>query len=225
MQKEGKLHKAQLEKYHLKVLGFDMKMVSKSLSISSCFPIRLLTSYPGWVRLTWPSSFPSLNIPFYPSSSFSSSSFHTLRILSSSHLPLPRPKRRKPLFYTPFPSPSPAEAVNNILYNTPPSTASPITRHTLNCLVSNEPGVLSRISGTLAARGFNIDSLIVAKTEVPDLSRMTIILNGRSPVIEQARRQLEDLVPVWAVLDYTHTKVVERELLLVKCSVVKLLDF
>ncbi|KAJ3409218.1 hypothetical protein HDV05_004550 [Chytridiales sp. JEL 0842] len=116
--------------------------------------------------------------------------------------------------------PSAEEAVNNILYNTPPMAPTPKTRHILNCLVSNEPGVLSRVSGILAGRGFNIDSLVVSKTEVPDLSRMTVVLKGQATTIEQARRQLEDLVPVWAVLDYTHTRIVERELLLVKVSAV-----
>ena len=83
----------------------------------------------------------------------------------------------------------------------------------------NEPGVLSRVSGILAARGFNIDSLVVCNTEVPDLSRMTIVLQGRDGVVEQARRQLEDLVPVWAVLDYTQAPLVQRELLLAKISI------
>ncbi|CDS03073.1 Putative Acetolactate synthase I/III smallsubunit [Lichtheimia ramosa] len=118
-----------------------------------------------------------------------------------------------------FPEPSVEEAVSNILYNTPPPSSAPETRHILNCLVQNEPGVLSRVSGILAARGFNIQSLVVANTEVPDLSRMTIVFNGRNVPIEQARRQLEDLVPVWAVLDYTRTKVIERELLLIKVSI------
>lgn len=93
-----------------------------------------------------------------------------------------------------FPEPSVEEAVSNILYNTPPPSSAPETRHILNCLVQNEPGVLSRVSGILAARGFNIQSLVVANTEVPDLSRMTIVFNGRNVPIEQARRQLEDLV-------------------------------
>ncbi|KAG2180983.1 hypothetical protein INT43_008565 [Umbelopsis isabellina] len=121
--------------------------------------------------------------------------------------------------FVPTLQPSAEEAVNNILYNTPPKSNAPETRHILNCLVRNEPGVLSRVSGVLAARGFNIDSLVVAKTEVPDLSRMTIIFKGQNTPIEQARRQLEDVVPVYAVLDYTNTKLVERELLLVKCSI------
>lgn len=125
----------------------------------------------------------------------------------------------------------------------PPPSLQPFTRHTLNCLVQNEPGVLSRVSGILAARGFNIDSLVVCATEVEDLSRMCIVLRGQDGVIEQARRQLEDLVsrhqtgeipgprreltfvpgplqvPVWAVLDYTRTKTIERELLLAKISI------
>ncbi len=75
------------------------------------------------------------------------------------------------------------------------------------------------MAGTLAARGFNIDSLVVCGTEIKDLSRMCIVLRGQDGVIEQARRQLEDLVPVWAVLDYTNTKVIERELMLVKVSI------
>lgn len=71
----------------------------------------------------------------------------------------------------------------------------------------------------LAARGFNIDSLVVCNTEVDDLSRMTIVLQGQEGVVEQARRQLEDLVPVWAVLDYTQSPLVQRELLLAKISI------
>lgn len=112
-----------------------------------------------------------------------------------------------------------SEAVSNILYNTPAPSKEPIKRHILNTLVQNEPGVLSRISGTLAARGFNIDSLVVCATEIRDLSRMCIVLRGQDGVVEQARRQLEDLVPVWAVLDYTQTQVIERELMLVKVSI------
>ncbi|KXN90189.1 Acetolactate synthase small subunit, mitochondrial [Leucoagaricus sp. SymC.cos] len=111
------------------------------------------------------------------------------------------------------------EAVTNILYNTPPPSLQPFKKHILNCLVQNEPGVLSRVSGILAGRGFNIDSLVVCRTEIRDLSRMCIVLSGQDGVVEQARRQLEDLVPVWAVLDYTETSVIQRELLLVKVSI------
>ncbi|KAJ6002685.1 acetolactate synthase small subunit mitochondrial precursor [Penicillium sp. IBT 35674x] len=110
-------------------------------------------------------------------------------------------------------------AVSSILYETPVPPSNPPKRHVLNCLVQNEPGVLSRVSGILAARGFNIDSLVVCNTEVEDLSRMTIVLQGQNGVVEQARRQLDDLVPVWAVLDYTDSALVQRELLLAKVSV------
>ncbi|KAF2166983.1 hypothetical protein M409DRAFT_23027 [Zasmidium cellare ATCC 36951] len=129
-------------------------------------------------------------------------------------------RRISPLPTTPSTSAiSPAAAVSSILYETPIPTSAPKTAHILNCLVQNEPGVLSRVSGILAARGFNIDSLVVCSTEVADLSRMTIVLQGQDGVVEQARRQLEDLVPVWAVLDYTQAPLVQRELLLAKISI------
>lgn len=114
---------------------------------------------------------------------------------------------------------SASAAVSNILYETPAPSVNPPKSHVLNCLVQNEPGVLSRVSGILAARGFNIDSLVVCHTEVEDLSRMTIVLSGQDGVVEQARRQLEDLVPVWAVLDYTSAPLVQRELLLAKINI------
>jgi len=60
--------------------------------------------------------------------------------------------------------------------------------------VQNEPGVLSRVAGILAGRGFNIDSLVVCQTEIKDMSRMCITLTGQDGVVEQARRQLDDLV-------------------------------
>ncbi|KAM3529422.1 hypothetical protein NHJ13051_001902 [Beauveria bassiana] len=123
-----------------------------------------------------------------------------------------------PLTETP-PSWSAQAAVSNILYETPTPSMAPPKRHILNCLVQNEPGVLSRLSGILAARGFNIDSLVVCNTEVEDLSRMTIVLTGQDGVVEQARRQLEDLVPVWAVLDYSSAALVQRELLLAKINI------
>ncbi|EIN11733.1 acetolactate synthase [Punctularia strigosozonata HHB-11173 SS5] len=129
------------------------------------------------------------------------------------HAPPPLPQMDTPRTRTA------EEAVTNILYNTPPPSMQPYKKHILNCLVQNEPGVLSRVSGILAARGFNIDSLVVCRTEIRDLSRMCIVLNGQDGVVEQARRQLEDLVPVWAVLDYTETRCIERELLLVKVSI------
>ncbi|KAL7662708.1 ACT domain-containing protein [[Candida] zeylanoides] len=109
-------------------------------------------------------------------------------------------------------------AVSSILYETPVPSRAPRKSHVLNCLVQNEPGVLSSVSGTLAARGFNIDSLVVCNTEVKDLSRMTVVLAGQDAVIEQARRQIEELVPVYAVLDYTNAEIIKRELLLARVS-------
>ncbi|AMD20032.1 HCL119Cp [Eremothecium sinecaudum] len=109
-------------------------------------------------------------------------------------------------------------AVSSILYETPEPLKQPKKQCVLNCLVQNEPGVLSRISGTLAAKGFNIDSLVVSNTDVKDLSRMTIVLQGQNAVVEQARRQIEDMVPVYAVLDYTNTEIIMRELLLTRVS-------
>lgn len=128
-------------------------------------------------------------------------------------------RRISPLPTQDSPAWSAQAAVSNILYETPAPSKAPTKRHILNCLVQNEPGVLSRVSGILAARGFNIDSLVVCHTEVEDLSRMTIVLSGQDGVVEQARRQLEDLVPVWAVLDYTQAPLVQRELLLAKVNI------
>lgn len=129
-------------------------------------------------------------------------------------------KRAAPLPVTTAPPLWSAQAaVSNILYETPTPEVDPPKRHILNCLVQNEPGVLSRLSGIIAARGFNIESLVVCNTEIKDLSRMTIVLTGHDGVVEQARRQLEDLVPVWAVLDYTNSALVQRELLLAKINI------
>ena len=154
--------------------------------------------------------------------SFSSAQYRAKSTSSTSALNYKSVHRRSPL---PLPvsdspsSPSAATAVSSILYETPSISSAPPKKHILNCLVQNEPGVLSRISGILAARGFNIDSLVVCNTEVEDLSRMTIVLRGLDGVVEQARRQLEDLVPVWAVLDYSQAALVQRELLLAKVSI------
>ncbi|CAH2354962.1 acetolactate synthase small subunit, mitochondrial [[Candida] railenensis] len=131
---------------------------------------------------------------------------------------LHRNQKRPPLPTFETPNWSADAAVSSILYETPVASKAPRKQHVLNCLVQNEPGVLSSVSGTLAARGFNIDSLVVCNTEVKDLSRMTIVLAGQDAVIEQARRQIEDLVPVYAVLDYTNAEIIKRELLLARVS-------
>ena len=116
--------------------------------------------------------------------------------------------------------PSHTEAVTNLLYNVPPAALNDKPRRrTLCALVTNESGVLSRVSGVLAGRGVNIDSLVVSETETAGLSRMTIVLKGGEDV-DQARKQLEDLVQVWAVVEFSpHAPLVERELLLVKLSI------
>ncbi|KAJ2783935.1 acetolactate synthase, regulatory subunit [Coemansia javaensis] len=108
------------------------------------------------------------------------------------------------------------QAVSNILYNTPIAPKMHTQRHILDVLAQDEPGVLSRVTGIMAARGFNIDTLVASKTEVPGLSRMTLGLRGPAIVMEQAKKQLEDLVPIWAVLDYSNTRIIERETLLIK---------
>ena len=93
-------------------------------------------------------------------------------------------------------------------------------RHTMAVLVDNESGVLSRVSGLLSARGYNIDSLTVSPTNLPDMSRMTIVIRGVPPAkAAQALKQLEDLVNVWAAVDYTGTNSLQRELVMVKVGI------
>ncbi|KAH3674386.1 hypothetical protein WICMUC_003351 [Wickerhamomyces mucosus] len=130
-----------------------------------------------------------------------------------------RNKSRPPLPTLELPKWSTQGALSSILYEAPSEVKPKINSHILNCLVQNEPGVLSLVSGTLAARGFNIDSLVVSSTEVKDLSRMTIVLKEKDAIIEQARRQIEGLVPVYAVLDYTNAEIIQRELLLARISI------
>jgi acetolactate synthase-1/3 small subunit len=91
-------------------------------------------------------------------------------------------------------------------------------RHVLSALVQNVPGVLSNVSGMLASRGYNIDSLAVGETEDPHLSRMTFVVVGDDSVLEQVRKQLEKLVPVVRVDDVSSKDYVERDLMLVKVA-------
>ena len=90
-------------------------------------------------------------------------------------------------------------------------------RHVISALVVNEPGVLANVAGMFAARGFNIDSLVVGRTENPDLSRMTIVVNADDNTLEQVRKQLAKLVPVVRVRDFCEAYV-ERDLLLMTVS-------
>ncbi|HSZ57550.1 MAG TPA: acetolactate synthase small subunit [Tepidisphaeraceae bacterium] len=87
-------------------------------------------------------------------------------------------------------------------------------RHVISALVMNEPGVLANVAGMFAARGFNIDSLVVGRTENPDLSRMTIVVNADDNTVEQVRKQLAKLVPVVGVHDFRGTSYVESDLML-----------
>ncbi|MCH9781693.1 MAG: acetolactate synthase small subunit [Betaproteobacteria bacterium] len=89
-------------------------------------------------------------------------------------------------------------------------------RHIISLLMENESGALSRVSGLFSARGYNIESLTVAPTEDPTLSRMTIVTNGSDAVIEQIVKQLNKLLDVVRVLDLNDGKYIERELMLVK---------
>ena len=89
-------------------------------------------------------------------------------------------------------------------------------RHVLSALVQNVPGVLSHISGMLASRGYNIDSLVVGETENPKLSRMTFVVVGDDNVLEQVRKQLEKIVTVVRVEDVSSQDHVERDLMLIK---------
>jgi acetolactate synthase-1/3 small subunit len=89
-------------------------------------------------------------------------------------------------------------------------------RHTLSVLVENKPGVLSRVAGLFARRGFNIDSLVVATTEDPELSRMTIAVEEQDQPVEQVTKQLHKLINVIKITDLDPAGCVERELLLIK---------
>ena len=89
-------------------------------------------------------------------------------------------------------------------------------RHVLSALVMNQPGVLAHISGMLASRGFNIDSLAVGETEDPNLSRMTFVVHGDDAELEQVRKQLGKIVTVVKVLDISSEDYVERDLMLIK---------
>ncbi len=91
-----------------------------------------------------------------------------------------------------------------------------MSRHTMSVLVENTPGVLARISGLFARRGFNIDSLAVGPTEHPEISRMTIVVNVEEQPLEQVTKQLNKLVNVIKIVQLEPGAGVERELALIK---------
>ncbi|MFT4299926.1 MAG: acetolactate synthase small subunit [Aeromicrobium sp.] len=90
------------------------------------------------------------------------------------------------------------------------------TQHTLSVLVENTPGVLARVSSLFMRRGFNIESLAVGPTEIPEISRMTIVVNVDELPLEQVTKQLNKLVNVLKIVELDTSTAVERELMLVK---------
>jgi len=91
-------------------------------------------------------------------------------------------------------------------------------KHTISILVENHFGVLARVSGLFSARGYNIDSLCVAETEDPAVSRMTVVVRGDDQVLEQIVKQLNKLVDTIEVIDLTREDHVERELVMIKIA-------
>jgi acetolactate synthase-1/3 small subunit len=89
-------------------------------------------------------------------------------------------------------------------------------RHIISILLENESGALSRVAGLFSARGYNIESLTVAPTEDPSLSRMTIVTTGSDDVIEQITKQLNKLIEVVKLVDLSEAAHIERELMLIK---------
>ncbi|MBF0470620.1 MAG: acetolactate synthase small subunit [Gammaproteobacteria bacterium] len=89
-------------------------------------------------------------------------------------------------------------------------------RHIISLLMENEAGALSRVAGLFSARGYNIESLTVAPTEDPTISRMTLVTRGSDEVVEQITKQLNKLVDVIKLLDLSRDACIEREMLLVK---------
>jgi len=92
-------------------------------------------------------------------------------------------------------------------------------KHTISLLVENKPGVLSRVAGLFSGRGFNIESLSVAETIDPHVSRMTILTSGNDQVLEQITKQLNKLINVIKVVDFKSNEYVARELALIKVTV------
>ncbi len=89
-------------------------------------------------------------------------------------------------------------------------------KHVIMALVQNQPGVLAHVAGMFAARGFNIDSLVVGRTDDPNMSRMTIVAVGDDRVLEQIRKQLEKIVTVVKVRDFQDVSYLERDLMLIR---------
>ena len=93
-----------------------------------------------------------------------------------------------------------------------------INKHILSILVDNSPGVLSRVAGLFSGRGFNIESLCVAASVDPDVSRITIVTEATATVIEQIEKQLNKLINVIKVHNLTEAESVQREMALIKVN-------
>jgi acetolactate synthase-1/3 small subunit len=91
-------------------------------------------------------------------------------------------------------------------------------RHIISILLENEAGALSRVAGLFSARGYNIESLTVAPTEDPSLSRMTLVTRGSDDIIEQITKQLNKLIEVVKLIDLTEGAHIERELMMIKVA-------
>ncbi len=89
-------------------------------------------------------------------------------------------------------------------------------RHIISILIENEAGALSRVAGLFSARGYNIESLTVAPTEDPSLSRITVVTTGTDRIIEQITKQLNKLVDVVKLMELTDGPHIEREMMLIK---------
>ncbi|MFW6145933.1 MAG: acetolactate synthase small subunit [Planctomycetota bacterium] len=92
----------------------------------------------------------------------------------------------------------------------------PMHKHVITAMVQNEPGVLAHVAQMFAARGFNIDSLVVGRTERPDVSRMTIVVVADDRTLEQVRKQLAKIIAVLKVRDFTDVTYVQRDLMLIR---------
>jgi acetolactate synthase-1/3 small subunit len=112
--------------------------------------------------------------------------------------------------------------VNSTTLSPLTSTVPQTLKHTLSVLVEDEAGVLTRIAGLFARRGFNIESLAVGPAEKPGISRITMVVPGDEQVIEQLTKQLYKLINVIKVQDLSYTPCVERELMLLKVNATSL---
>jgi acetolactate synthase-1/3 small subunit len=93
------------------------------------------------------------------------------------------------------------------------------TKHVMSVTVRDRPGVLVRIAGLFARRGFNIESLSVAQSDDPGISRTTFVVTGEDATLEQVQKQLQKLIDVIKVIDHSEAKFIDRELMLIKVAV------